>query len=84
MRAPNVPEGESFKKAALAYFAYVKDIYTSFRKFSSARTEKEKDREAKKLAKIMDDRKARTLAMQAAQRKFAAANNFDLEKTARN
>jgi hypothetical protein len=41
-----------------------------------AATNKEKEKERRKLVKIIDDKNEITKDMQEAQRKFAAANNF--------
>ena len=77
---PLVNEGDNFKKSAVRYFAYIKSIYTAFRKFTTAESDSEKEKERKKLAKIIGEKKEITKAMQEAQRKFAAANNFLIEK----
>ncbi len=84
LKAPQVAEGENFKKEAVRYFTYIKSIYSSFRKFTTAETEKEKEAERKKLAKIIGAKKEITEAMQEAQRKFAAANDFHIEKITTN
>jgi len=76
MKVPNVKEGENFKKSAIRYFTYIKNIYSTFRKFTVAATNAEKEKERKKLAKIIQEKNEITKAMQEAQRKFAAANNF--------
>ena len=76
MKVPKVKEGENFKKSAIRYFAYIKSIYTGFRKFTMAANRAEKEKERKKLAKIIEEKKEVAKAMQDAQLKFAAANNF--------
>ena len=80
LKVPLVNEGDNFKKSAVRYFAYIKSIYTAFRKFTTAESDSEKEKERKKLAKIIGEKKEITKAMQEAQRKFAAANNFLIEK----
>lgn len=81
MNAPKVAEGENFKKAAIRYFTYIESIYSSFSKFTMAETEKEKAAERKKLSKIIGEKNQIAQAMQEAQRKFAVANDFRIEKT---
>lgn len=81
MNAPKVAEGENFKKAAVRYFTYIKSIYSSFSKLTMAETEKEKEAERKKLSKIIGEKNQIARAMQEAQRKFAVANDFRIEKT---
>ena len=80
LKAPPVNEGDNFKKSAVRYFTYIKSIYTAFRRFTMAATDSEKEKERKKLAKIIGEKKEITKAMQEAQRKFALANNFLIEK----
>jgi len=80
LQAPKVQEGENFKKAAVRYFSYIKSIYTSFHRLTMAATDEQKEIERQRLAKIIKDKKDATDAMQEAQRKFAAANDFRIEK----
>jgi len=80
LAAPNVKEGDNFKKEAIRYFSYLKSIYTSFHRFTAAKTDEEKEAERQKLARIVDDKEEATKALQVAQQKFAAANNFRIEK----
>lgn len=80
LRAPQVAEAENFKKEAVRYFTYIRSIYSSFRKYTTAETEKGKETERKKLAKIIAEKNQIAEAMQEAQRKFAAANDFRIEK----
>lgn len=84
LKAPKVAEGENFKKAAVKYFTYIESIYSSFRKFTMAETEKEKEAERKKLAKIIGQKNQIAEAMQEAQQKFAIANDFRIEKITTN
>ena len=81
--APNVEEGENFKKAAVRYFSYLKSVYTSFKKFTIATTDEAKEAERLKLVRIVNEKEKATKALQAAQQKFAAANNFRIQKVNR-
>jgi hypothetical protein len=80
LAAPNVAEAENFKKEAINYFTYIKEMYTSFNRFVKAGSDEAKEVERLKLAKIFDEKDEATKAMQSAQQKFAEANNFRLEK----
>ncbi len=80
LEAPKVKEGDNFKKEAVRYFSYIKSIYTSFNKFTRATTDEQKEIERERLGKIIKDKKEATEAMQEAQRKFAAANDFRIQK----
>jgi len=76
MNVPEVVEGDNFKRAAIRYFSFIKSIYTSFKKFTIATTDAEKEKERKKLTRIIAEKKEITEAMQKAQQRFAAANDF--------
>ena len=78
--APDVEEGENFKKEAVKYFSYLKAIYSSFNKFTMAATDEAKEAERSRLVKIVSEKEEATKALQVAQQKFAAANNFRIEK----
>ena len=80
LEAPKVKEGDNFKKEAVRYFSYIKSIYISFNRFTMAANDEQKEIERERLAKIIKDKKEATDAMQEAQRKFAAANDFRIEK----
>ena len=80
LEAPNVAEAENFKKEAVKYFSYLKGIYAAFNRFVKAGTEEDKESERIKLAKIVNEKDEATRALQAAQRKFADANKFKIEK----
>jgi hypothetical protein len=78
--APNVEEADNFKKEAVRYFSYLKNIYTSFKRFTMAATDEIKEAERLRLIRIVSEKEEATQALQAAQQKFAAANNFRIEK----
>lgn len=80
MQAPDVEEGENFKKAAVQYFIYLKAVYSSFNKFTMASNDEEKENERQKLARMVGQKEQVTKELQAAQQKFAKANNFRIEK----
>ena len=80
MKVPPVKEGDNFKKSAVRYFTYIKSIYSAFRKFTMAESKADKEKERKKLAKIIESKNEIAKDMQEAQQKFAAANNFLIEK----
>jgi len=80
MKAPPVNEGDNFKKSAVRYFTYIKSIYSAFRKFTMAASDAEKEKERKRLVKIIGAKNEITKDMQEAQRRFAAANNFLIDK----
>lgn len=81
LKAPNVAEGENFKQAAVRYFTYLKTIYSSFNKLTKATSDADREGERQRLARIVRDKDDATRSLQAAQQKFAAANNFRVEKT---
>lgn len=80
MEVPDVEEGENFKKAAVQYFVYLKAVYSSFNRFTMASNDGEKENERQKLARMVGQKGQVTKELQAAQQKFAKANNFRIEK----
>jgi hypothetical protein len=83
LSVPAVREGENFKTAAVGYFSYIKSIYSSFNRYTRAASDREKEAEANRLVRILAEKKSITLAMQEAQKKFAAANDFRVDVQAR-
>jgi hypothetical protein len=80
LETPKVKEGESFKRAAIRYFAFMRDTYTAYRKFAEQTTEAGREEERQKLVDIMTETQDAVREMQDAQRKYAEANNFRIEK----
>jgi hypothetical protein len=81
LEAPNVKEAENFKLAAVRYFTYLETLYTSFNNFTKAGSDDAREAERQRLAKIVADKDDATRSLQLAQQKFAAANNFRIEKS---
>lgn len=80
LHAPEVEEGDTFKKEAIRYFSFIRTIYSSFNRFLMAETDRERELERKKLSRIIAEKKQITGAMQDAQLRFAAANDFRIDK----
>ena len=81
LKAPDVQKPDNFKKEVVRYFIYLKSIYTSFKKFTIAKTNTEKEAERLQLIRIVNDKEKATAALKAAQQKFASANNFRIERS---
>jgi cytochrome c556 len=79
-KAPDVKEGDNFKRASLDYFAYMKSVYTGYVKFSKAGSEDARQEVYKDLQSIVDKKTEVIKAMRDAQAKFAKANGFRLEE----
>lgn len=77
---PDVAEAENFRREAIRYFSYITSIYESLNKLTSATNDTEVDAERQRLADIVSRKEQATNTLQAAQRKFAEANNFRIEK----
>jgi hypothetical protein len=78
--APDVAEADNFKKEVVKYFGYLHSIYSAFNKFVQAPEGPAKEKEKGKLAKIVKEKDSATRTLQAAQQKFAQANNFRIGK----
>lgn len=77
--APNAKEADNFKEACLRYFDYVKSIYTGYKNFGLAKTEDERQQKLKEVIELAGKKDDAIKAIQAAQKKYADANNFKLE-----
>lgn len=78
--APNVKEADNFKEACIRYFNFIKSIYTGYREFGSATDETAREKAKAKVIELDDSKRAAITEMQAAQQKFANANDFKLER----
>lgn len=79
-KAPDLKEGDNFKRAAIDYFGYMKSIYTGYVRFSKAATDDERTAVYKDLQKMVGQKEAVIKAMRDAQAKYAKANGFRLEE----
>lgn len=80
MPVPNAKEADSFKKAMIKYFKYIKSMYTTYKDWGNAGTVEERDDIALVMQNIVKDKDKIIREMQAEQRKYAKANGFRLEK----
>ncbi len=74
-----ISRGEEFKKACLHYFEYMKNIYTSYRKYGEAGTEEEKQKVAEDMMKIVNGKNQEIINLQTEQQAFAKANGFRIK-----
>jgi hypothetical protein len=79
MPAPDVEEGENFKKAYLKYFAYIKLLYTGYKNFAMQTTEEAREQARQEVLKVEDGKQQAVADMRAAQSKYAKANGFRVE-----
>jgi hypothetical protein len=77
--APDVKEGENFKRAAIDYFQYIEDIYTSYKNVAVQTTVEERQDATNKMMSIISNKGKALSDMQGAQKKFAKANGFRVE-----
>ncbi|MEO6254096.1 MAG: hypothetical protein ABIO79_12355 [Ferruginibacter sp.] len=78
--APDVKEGENFKEACIKYFQYIKSMYTGYKEFGLAPTDTERQAVQQRIMELSRNKQAAITAMQTAQKKFADANGFRIEK----
>ena len=79
MPAPKVKEAENFKQASIRYFTYLKNIYTSYKKFGLAQSDEARQREFENLQELVAGKTAALNEMQTAQKKYADTNGFKVE-----
>ena len=78
--APNVKESDNFKEACIKYFQFIKSMYSGYKEFGMAQTDVAREEKMKELFEISNKKTAAINAIQIAQKKFADANGFKLEK----
>jgi len=74
-----ISRGEEFKKACLHYFEYMKNIYTSYRKYGEATTEEAKQKVAEDMVRIVNGKNQEVTNLQNEQREFAKENGFRIK-----
>lgn len=79
LQPPGVKEAGQFQKAAIRYFTYMKNIYTSYKDYSMQTTDNGRETERQKLLRIVNDKERVVEDMQRAQRKYAEANGFRID-----
>jgi hypothetical protein len=73
---PAVPLAQDFREASVKYFQFMKNIYTGYKNMASQQSPGAIQTEQEKLLRIVSLKQAAIDSMQAAQRRFAAANGF--------
>lgn len=77
---PGVKEAENFKEACIKYFTFIKTLYTAYKDFGHASSDTERDAVRSKLVELTDKKQTVIEDIKTAQKKFADANDFKLEK----
>jgi hypothetical protein len=80
MKMPKAKEVDQFKAATLRYFNYIKSIYTTYKELGKAPTDEARQEVVATLQKLVDEKQAVIDEMQKAQRSYADANGFKVEK----
>lgn len=79
MPLPDAKGASEFKSATLRYFDYIKNVYSSYKKWGSAATDPERESALEKIMDLINGKDKVLQEMQKAQRKYADANGFRLE-----
>ncbi|HMK25314.1 MAG TPA: hypothetical protein VK483_04725 [Chitinophagaceae bacterium] len=69
-----------FKAAMVRYFTFIKSMYTNYKEYGQAGSDEKREEVLQKIKNTVSQRQDYLNEMQGAQRKFAAANNFKLER----
>ncbi len=72
--------GKAFKKSALDYFGFIKNIYTTYAKIGEAGSEGARLAAVRELGLLLNARQMVVDRMQQAQRQFALENSFNVEQ----
>lgn len=78
--APDATDGEKFKVDVIKYFEYIKSVYTIYKNYGSAGNDELRNVQVDKLTALVNRRDEITTTIQKAQRSFAKANGFTIEK----
>ena len=79
MPVPDAKEVDQFKSSTLDYFKYIKNLYTNYKELGLAKTEEERQEVLTELQSLVLNKYKVIGEMQAAQKKYADANNFKVE-----
>ncbi len=77
---PKAKGVDDFKASMIRYFKFIKSMYTNYKEFGQADTDEKRQEVLLKIQKTVSEKKDALNEMQGAQRKFAEANGFKLEK----
>lgn len=80
MPMPDAKDVSSFKAAVIEYFKFIKSLYTDYKQYGLAGTEEKRLEVAQDIQKLVNRKQDALDDLQSAQRKFASANGFKLEK----
>jgi len=78
--APDVKEGQNFKDAGIRYFEYMKKMYTVYKDYGRETSPEGRDSQLTRLKELTENKDVEITNIQDAQRKFAEANGFKIEK----
>lgn len=79
-RVPDVEEAQNFREACIKYFEFIKSMYTGYKEFGRAIDDTEREKAKAKVVMLANSKQTAMIAMQTAQKKFADANGFRIEK----
>ena len=80
MPVPNAKGVDDFKAAMIRYFKFIKSLFTNYKEYGQADTDEKRLEKTLQIQKTVSEKKDVHNEMQGAQRKFAEANNFKLER----
>lgn len=78
--APGVKEGETFKRAYIRYFKYIKSAYTAYRDYGTASSNEERETVLTRIKEIVRTKDAVVADLKMVQLNFANANGFKLQQ----
>jgi hypothetical protein len=79
LKAPDVKLADEFKSESVNYFAYMKNIYTSYVQYARAGTEDVRAKEFVNLQKVVSKKEEVIRKMRDSQKRFAEANGFKIK-----
>jgi hypothetical protein len=79
LKTPDVKLADEFKSESVNYFAYMKNIYTSYVQYARAGTEDVRAKEFVNLQKVVSKKEEVIRKMRDSQKRFAEANGFKIK-----
>jgi len=79
LKTPDIKLADEFKSESVNYFAYMKNIYTSYVQYARAGTEDVRAKEFVNLQKVVSKKEEVIRKMRDSQKRFAEANGFKIK-----
>lgn len=80
LKTPDAKEADNFRRAAIRYFDFIKSVYTAYKDYILQASPEDREAARVRLLDLVNEKDKAIGDMQTAQKKFAQANGFRIEK----